>query len=726
MSVDSQTLELVHRLQQELAEKDKMIAEKDKMIAEVISEKDKMIDKVIAEKDQALFLAQQANTEKARVNLEDYLAAFSFSTTPRRRDSLGAVQTPENVIWSKLGNHFRFVNREAQAKKLFEAFFSMELIRTNPLPDGRWELLKRRVRVPTCTGMPGVGKTRFARDAIHHLAEVHERKCNTSGKQDAASIIASAASAYEKDQERSSLFQSLIRASYYNCSLRVDCSLLCEEKSSIAKVLLEQWLGGTHLIDVPDNVHLTLYSVVQHILARTPKKELCEPSLLINVDEAHWLKQETLGTVLRQLLNLLVVNKLRVFVVVTGVTSAVIDGALKSSSMGALEISLPLLKLEHVQEIVQGFFPEIVTFDHILQHILWWVGGVPRFLQYMITVAAELCKENENGGARKPVADFLMSLNETSASGILDSLASMVYFCAKVSKEVLEKAFSYALLEMKVSGSFRLTREETVESAQENCQLYWKKIQGEDGIITLPPLVLYWTSANRIGRQLPPIHLFRYFVPFSTTRDEETLVVTVLMHKFKACSLQGMTKVKLSVLGLPHGKDDTEVDVPNVFSVERAPHKIEKKHFVDFLNEVRRKRRSVVAYVNVAQAAFADAFIILKDFVIFIQEKQRAIARVQGFQKKTVAKVSNKAVQEEYEKLGHPARVYPHAFYYVTDEKDGTSKLPPNAYVVSCDEHQKLLGTTCAYLRQRSFGSSMVDAAYRSDHFPQKKQKKER
>ena len=227
--------------------------------------------------------------------------------------------------------------------------------------------------------------------------------------------------------------------------------------------------------------------------------------------------------------------------------------------------------------------------------------------------------------------------------------------------------------------------------------------------------MLFWTHINDLADILPPIHLFRYFTPFSTTRDEETLVVTVLMHKFKAYSLQGIKKVKLSRLGLPHGKDDTEVAVPKVFLVKRATEMIDKNNFVNFLSTARGSESGAVAYVNAEHAAFADAFIVLEDFVIFIQEKQRANARVQGVRNKTVPKVCNKPVEEEYEKLGGPARNSPHAFYYVTDEMDGTSKLPPNAYVVSCDKHPTLLGTACAYLRQRSFGSSVVDATYRSD-----------
>ena len=256
----------------------------------------------------------------------------------------------------------------------------------------------------------------------------------------------------------------------------MDCSLLNPKDivSSTACALLKQWLVGAATCDAfPHNIQFKLYEVVQHIFARTQTEELCDPSLLINVDEAHKLDQTMLGAVLRSLLNLLVVYKLRVFVVVTGVTSAAIKGALLSSDVGAHEISLPLLEFHHVQDIVQGFFPEIESVNHILRHILWWVGGVPRFLQYMITAAAEFSREVDKVGcgARKPVAECLKALKESTASGIVQSLAYKVYSRNSVSNEALDAAFSFALLEIEVPGSFELTKEETVECAQRNSQL---------------------------------------------------------------------------------------------------------------------------------------------------------------------------------------------------------------------------------------------------------------
>jgi hypothetical protein len=63
--------------------------------------------------------------------------------------------------------------------------------------------------------MPGLGKTRFARDAVHHLAEIAAER----GKVDVMTAACTLTPA-----SHSNFARSLVHACYHDCNLRLDCS----------------------------------------------------------------------------------------------------------------------------------------------------------------------------------------------------------------------------------------------------------------------------------------------------------------------------------------------------------------------------------------------------------------------------------------------------------------------------------------------------------------------
>eukprot|EP00047_Mylnosiga_fluctuans_P024744 m.169027 g.169027 ORF g.169027 m.169027 type:complete len:187 (+) comp9915_c1_seq7:93-653(+) len=65
------------------------------------------------------------------------------------------------------GQSFPFVNREAESMEMLVAFYELERLRRM---DGDYEVLKRECSIPLTAGQPGMGKSRFAREFMLHLA----------------------------------------------------------------------------------------------------------------------------------------------------------------------------------------------------------------------------------------------------------------------------------------------------------------------------------------------------------------------------------------------------------------------------------------------------------------------------------------------------------------------------------------------------------------------------
>jgi hypothetical protein len=152
------------------------------------------------------------------------------------------------------------------------------------------------------------------------------------------------------------------------------------------------------------------------------------------------------------------------------------------------------------------------------------------------------------------------------------------------------------------------------------------------------------------------------------------VVATVLVHKARAFAALGHTTVPLSRFGIPvHATliPDVSVRLPSCFDVVRTDGNVTKDNFQALVEHVRSSSSpatTAVAFVNAATAPFGDSFLILPDFVIFIQEKQRVEARLAAARGTTVPTVGCDELEVEYNKLGAYATSLPHVFLYVTDE----------------------------------------------------------
>jgi hypothetical protein len=223
----------------------------------------------------------------------------------------------------------------------------------------------------------------------------------------------------------------------------------------------------------------------------------------------------------------LVVEQRRVFVTVSGVTTSVIVEALTSQQMKRRETWLPLLEQAHLANVVSTFLPEVDVTAATLLHVLWWVGGVPSFLESAIQVAATLAGAVDDGitclGERSRVAQYLSGLDVRAATDLVGELSWKLYQCTLVLDSALGGAVCFAVLGALVPGSLALysagDKRTTVEDVIVKRLLHWtasKKINERGGIlgqVMVPPLILHWIQ-QRLYKYANRVTHVVYFVPF--------------------------------------------------------------------------------------------------------------------------------------------------------------------------------------------------------------------
>lgn len=698
--------------------------------------------------------ARSAISEASVAAAKDILAARLASLPKRatsRRHSLELIEMPSALTLAQAGKHFRFVNREVQCGELLSALWELESHRLNApelaVHSKRWEAVKRSLFAMACTGMPGIGKTRFAREAAYHLARKKAAGAAGRAAEPAFEAVLEAAGSVfpARGEAAASFARELVRASYGDRNLRVDCSELNGTSltaAGVAASLLREHIkhrGGPAAVAAWAAVdpHLDALAVAQCIIADAAMEykatgiDEC-PALLINIDEAHCLPPELLGDVLWQLVCAVVVHGLRIFVTVTGIHPDRIRDAFAKSQIQVRDIVLPLLSFEHMQEVAAAFLPEAFLPDlagttPAWDYVLWWLGGVPRYLQYTFEEAAML---GLDASLAKSVSRKALdgALRAVEGDTLVTKVAVRVWHNDEgIRAAAVNNALVFAVAQTPVSRDHVLLPSAdpacvvTVLSAQKDSLLYWQRLEGSElGIIEMPPLVLHWLQHRRPA--VETLYPLRFIVPFMSSRDNEALAVNALMYKLHVHALLGAESVRLSELGLPvQAADDRAVSIPSCFAVRRTDGNVTADNFGELVKRVREGMRCAmqpVAFVNGPTASFPDAFIILADLVIFIQEKQRALARAGAAAGEVVPRVRAEDVSAKYSKLG-AAKSLPHVFLFITDEAapaDGYTLVGGKQYVISRERLPALMGTQTAYLRSSMLSASAIDHYGRSEH----------
>ncbi|RYE84782.1 MAG: hypothetical protein EOO65_01670 [Methanosarcinales archaeon] len=660
-----------------------------------------------------------------------------------RRASLCAEEQPASVNWNGVGQHFRFLNRNAQSTKLLQALCVLNEVRLaarmslNP-----WEAHKRDVYIPVCTGMPGIGKTRFARDAIFNLAlrraeEMYAPRTRAS----LTSAEIEAAGAACVTGEHKDMMRACVHACYHHRNLRVDFSsphVTTDLKTFTAASLLYEWVKEAttgrqemlELWDVLQRSSISIADAVRAILTFDAHRDEPPRALLINLDEAQKSDAKQLASVLEALSHYLLVEGQHVYVTVTGTSAKHVADGFSQSSLSARAIVLPLLTDEHLQIILSTFLPTVRIKDNVmLQFALWWLGGVPRFLEYFLRSASRLIRSTEV--TREQVADFLSTISPEQAMMLVRTACSKPWEPPTQFEPALRAALQLALTDTKVALHCELVPNVTVEGLQGEQLLYWEPdahVPGK-GSIRLPPVTLHWWHAHAVAsddsKRHARIHLLQVPLHYMSSRDNESVLVGVLMHKFAAARTLGNETIALSDLGIPvHAPHvlDVKVTIPTCFHVVRIKQRWQQHNrataFGSLVATVRaamkdaeRRATTAVAYISEANSSFADSMIVLQDFVILIQEKQSEIAKMFAAGLNTVStprRTQLASLEAEYEKVREAVGELPHVFLQITDDATLDVLFSRNACLVPAVHHAALMGSAVARIRSNTLGNTAV------------------
>jgi len=132
------------------------------------------------------------------------------------------------------------------------------------------------------------------------------------------------------------------------------------------------------------------------------------------------------------------------------------------------------------------------------------------------------------------------------------------------------------------------------------------------------------------------------------------------------------------------------------FEVMAAQQQITTKSWRKLLNVLKEKGGFVV---NAPKAPFSDGVIVPQGgkLVIFLQEKQGEVAKLQNQKKRKVHEFSVANVRDEHAKCDVKTQ---HLFVLITDEDfTGHDQLAKNEIVVSYRDHASVIGPLLALLR---------------------------
>ena len=671
----------------------------------------------------------------------------SRSLIGRRGSFDGGYGADRSTNFDYMGENFIFVNRETECKQLVTRFGEMDLLRGN----GNFDQLKRDLFAPLCIGLPGLGKTRFARIAATSLVRKATGILSPTLEQMLESSVTVAEDIWPDDRSHDELLRELVLASHEDRNIRITLNSTPgaaerDVEVEIIVAVLVQWMKHRELR--PEFEHLignkivnklkgelgvlrdarfgtfTFCDIVNFIIERSSRAGKVEhtPALIINLDEA-----QKLGSSLQNVLEILVspifMENCRVFVTITGICTAAFRDAIVQSNVLLQPIILPVLTDKYMSSILANIFGvEVNQLPLVVASFTKWLGGVPRFLEYFLGFVAKKARAT----TVKQIWEWLNDADINSLMDILLQARSKITGFALgeygIPDDLLDNIFSIAVAEHPIQLSDHLTKNWTVEDAQNRSLLYWKGVPGGYGAVIMPPLLLHHFHLNSSKNAGASIHLLKRPSSTMTVSDNEAVAATSLLHKLKAASITGREQVLLfkDLMGgmTAEGWEDILVTVPKCFNLEVLRNQIgddefEAKKLKVLADSEKLPQITPIAFVNCRNASFADAFIIFPELVIFIQEKQSVLARQQNASS-WISKHKFSVDCVASERLKVVKSMMPNdLFLYICDSQGGGAPccIGTDTMLITVELHTKLLGSTLAWLR----ASSLEDSATRAD-----------
>eukprot|EP00047_Mylnosiga_fluctuans_P024482 m.161764 g.161764 ORF g.161764 m.161764 type:complete len:856 (-) comp9869_c0_seq1:25-2592(-) len=554
---------------------------------EDFSSKDLTLDE--ARKLESAMSAEQEKAEaaaavkRARVGLQavsiqpplevSWRAILAGNRERKFHDSLND-DLPERPL-NQIGQLMPFLNRDDECKALVRTLYRAWTERDGA--DGARF-------VPVCLGLPGIGKSRFARVAVLRLVNIAMNSEGTAlpDNVDAAVSAADAivtsilaqpqpqpqfaeeqrpeeqpeehrpeeqAEKLARDRRRFVRFvRSLVLACYEDRNLCVTMRTVDDYHSSeqaFASYVLSIW-AKTQLGDSPElrdcvasirsDLNLRLLHVLEYIAAQSGQYVDTDYAFIINIDEA----QDTtkLPYVMGLLMNTVKEGGKRepciqLSIVVTGYKPSAIEVAISASGFPYSRVMLKPLEYHHLVTILDKLFPEAAISTNgvpaCLAHCLLWFGGIPRLLElfllrvrvYDFMVGEDILRPLAID-SREELCDVLFRSPSWRVLRVLNRIQS-----TNVPADVAPHLQALALTGLSVDRTFKLTPDCTVSDAGDKLWLHHvlDTPTSTTGRIVVPPLFIRAELVPRkaVIENSPSEHL---------TPDElEAIGIGIPMHR---------------------------------------------------------------------------------------------------------------------------------------------------------------------------------------------------
>lgn len=607
---------------------------------------------------------------------------------------------------AKLGEYFKFVNREASINILIK-----HSAKQYHLYLQKGGVQEHEIQWAACSGGPGLGKTTFCRKAFTRSIDSLQGEDsdtlwrNVPTKQDFLPVVQACV---ETGRQYQISFGGSIP----------DSRELRDPEKSFSYRLLKCLTKGTK----EKQVSFEHAPALQEVLSGLTKGKK-ESLIVVNFDETNKVLEMAPGkTYLMNLLAAVANFNARqegfVFCIMSGTNVRDLHNTLKAASHGnaPLEIPLPLLSNEHMVEILEDLANRAnkssaqsnLTDEKELKFVVTALGGVPRYVEALAfrlganpnfdpSVYVDRVKTPPNplilltdirNNISKQYGDVFEDIMTTATRKVWEALVCASLFSWQVSRETLFGKHSVQVLESRGVLFVKTTQDATTRAK----------------VLTIVFPLLFLTYILQKTSDCPM--LLRHFdVPLSSDENERNTLAILLLK----CN-------GLRTLGIPITIDALLPGYAPNLSWRATPLEFDKRYLRAMENQITMKtwddfelqmqRGEDGFFVNAKSATFADGLIIPKgtENVILVQEKQVQVATRAARDGTTVPRFGYDSVKEEHDKCNVKT---PHLFIMVSDkdfEATDRDKIKSNEVVLPRSEHGKALGPLLALLRRHNHG----------------------
>jgi hypothetical protein len=450
----------------------------------------------------------------------------------RKRPSVDRAKPSVGIGREELGQFFKFVNRDEEIKQLINLFANMDVERKKELG---WEWGKRNVVFPIAVSFSGIGKTTFLRLGV-------EKFLSTPSLQEGVSL---------------EFLSSLKKMT----NIRLDCSSLAHIGgadgcvSAAYSVSYEVFKYDLHSSRSRDVImdRIEFVSEMKKRSIRSGIEEFtidqaleiilrhCPDGIILNIDEADKLGSHDLMRLVICLGKWLLAGH-RILFCVSGLHNKHMFDAFLKCGMSAEKIVLPALSRLHIGAILEDLFGcniSGVVNNPFIGHLLWLVGGIPRYLEYLIAEATILgnCLDEDSTINFTLLFGFLRDLDATSARELLRRLKSRCHVdvdgIRPVSAQILSNVGSLRIARLRVKLDTELQPRGnsvyTIQDAMFDQILYLDK----NGCVQIPPILLHRLHPERapcVDVAAPIMLILKQLDMTLNSRDNVTLFIAVLLH----------------------------------------------------------------------------------------------------------------------------------------------------------------------------------------------------